>query len=75
MDPLTGAVVALVLFAVSVPVSFTLLPFGLAMVGEAIEFGGSVVGVFVGYVLAAGWAVFAIIQCILQIVRIIQVTA
>lgn len=72
MDPITGAVVAIVVwFVLAGSAGVLILLF--AGLGEFIggETGGFF-GAIVGWVAAAGWAIFAVIQAILQIVHLIQ---
>lgn len=72
MDPVTGAVVAIVLFFGSIPIAgLILIPlfgFLLSLIDdELITFGG-----FIGMIASAGWSLFALIQGILQIIHLVQ---
>lgn len=73
MDPITGAVVAIVIWFILIGVGWFVGFWGGAAIGFSIggDEGGTI-GVFVGWLLGAGWAVFALIQAILQIVHLIQ---
>lgn len=73
MDPITGAVIASVIWFVLISVGWVLAYFGGALIGLAVgEEGGGVVGAIAGWLLGAGWAIFALIQTILQVVHLIQ---
>ena len=82
MDDVTGAVVATVLFAISIPAFWVILFAAGTYIGAAVgdRFGrvwsgkrnGTVVGGAVGWALAVAWVAFALIQAILQIIRLIQ---
>lgn len=78
MDPLVGAIVAAVLFWVLKEIIavaiffFVVLIFGLVSNFNDVAM---VIGAVVGWVLAAGWGIFAVIQTIVQIVSIIQMAA
>jgi hypothetical protein len=73
MDPITGAVVAIVIWVVLISVGWVAFYFVGILIGAAGGSEGStIVGGIIGYVLGAGWAIFALIQAILQIVHLVQ---
>lgn len=73
MDPITGAVVALVIWLVLIGVGSIIFFWGSTLIGLAIgEEDGATIGAFIGWVLGIGWSVFALIQVILQAVNLIQ---
>jgi predicted lipid-binding transport protein (Tim44 family) len=73
MEPVTGAVVAIVIwfFLISAGYFVFTLVFGLLgglIGGDA----GGIIGTIIGYVLGAAWAIFAIVKLILEIVHVLQ---
>lgn len=75
MDPITGAIVATVLYAFSIPASFFILMFLGGMLFGALNEDLIPIGGFIGFIVAWGWTVFAAIQGIIQLVRVIQLLA
>ena len=82
MDPVTGAVVALVLFLATGAVSAPVLAFVGGVIGAFVDdvwdeyllyddF-GSTIGFLIGMLLGGAYAVFALIQVILQIIRLVE---
>lgn len=73
MDPITGAVVALVFWLVIAWVGWVVLYMGSVFIGAGIaDEEGAVGGAIVGWLLGAGWWIFAIIHFVLQIVNLVQ---
>lgn len=73
MDPITGAVVAIVVWFVLISVGWVIAYLGGVIAGAATDSEtGVFVGAVIGWLIGAGWAIFALIQAILQIVHLIQ---
>lgn len=75
MDPITGAIVAAVLWIVAGAAGSMVLIVGSTVAGGTIakrEDDGMFVGAFIGWALAVAWDIFAAIMAIIQIVRIVQ---
>lgn len=72
MDPITGAIVAVVLYTFSIPASFFILLFLGGILAGLIHADLIPIGGFFGFLLALGWAMFAATQGIIQLVRLIQ---
>lgn len=73
MDPITGAVIAIVLWLVSIGVGYFVAFLAATLVGLAVgDENGGFIGAAIGWIIGAGWAIFALIQAILQIVHLIQ---
>lgn len=71
LDPITGAVVAIVLWFLAISIGWVVAYF-LGVILDVAGGGGGVVGAIIGWLIGAGWAIFAVIQAILQIVHLIQ---
>lgn len=73
MDPITGAVVAIVLWFIFAWVGWGVIYVSIIGIGAAINDGdGAFGGAILGWILGAIWWVFAIIQAILQVVHLVQ---
>jgi len=73
MEPVTGAIVAGVIFFFLIPLGYFVLPMLFGVIGAAIaDEGGAAIGAIVGYLAATAWAIFAVVQVILQIVRLVE---
>jgi uncharacterized membrane protein required for colicin V production len=76
MDPITGAVVAIVLWFVSISIVWFVIVFGCALIGHAIaDEDGGALGSIIGWVLGAVWAVIAVIQIILEVSHLLNLIA
>lgn len=71
-DPIIGAVVAIVMFLVSIPLGFWVPIIGFGALGASLSEGAAAVGMFFGWLVGIAWAVFALINAVLQIIRLIQ---
>lgn len=73
MDPITGAVVAIVIWLILIGLGAFIIFWLSAIIGSVIggDSGGTV-GAIIGWVISLGWSAFALIQVILQIVHLIQ---
>jgi hypothetical protein len=73
MDPITGAVVALVFWFIIGSIGWAAIYLGSASIGVFIgDETGGLIGAIIGWILGAAWWVFAIIQTILQVIHLVQ---
>lgn len=71
MDPVTGAVVAIVLFLVSVPVVWVFATILLGLIIGAISEDAIFLGGLIGWFVGVAWGAFALIQVVLQTIRLV----
>ena len=73
MDPVTGAIVAIILWLLFIGIGEALIVLVLGVIGTAVlgEAGG-MAGIVLGWLLGVAWAAFALIQAILQFVHLLQ---
>ena len=72
MDPVPGAVVAIVLLFGSIPLVWVLSFVVSAAVAELVTVDSGFIGAFIGWVLGFVYALWAIIQAVLQIIHLVQ---
>lgn len=72
MDPVTGAVVAIVLFFGSIPIAGLILVPLVGFLFGLIDDELITVGAFFGVLATVGWGLFALVQGILQIIHLVQ---
>ena len=82
MDPVTGAVVALVLFLATGAASTHMLAFVGGVIGAFVDDArdeypfqddfGLIIGFLIGMLLGGAYAMFALVQVILQIIRLVE---
>lgn len=73
MDPLIGAIVAAVIFLVTIGLAYYVIPLVGGLIGGIVADGeGIAVGAVLGYILASAYAIFALIFFVINVVRIIQ---
>jgi len=73
MDPVTGAIVAIIIWLALIGVGEAAIVIVLGIIATVVggETGG-IVGIVIGYLVGAAWAVFAFVQAVLQFVHLLQ---
>ena len=69
MDPITGAVVAIVLFLVSIPAVWLVIPMLLGVLSDLVA--DPLWGFLAGSLIALAWSAYATIQVILQVIQLV----
>lgn len=72
MDPITGAIVAIVLLLFSIPLVWVVAVVGFAVLADVILVDTAPLGGFFGWIVGIVYAAWAVIQVILQVIRLVQ---
>lgn len=75
MDPITGAVVAIVLYLFSIPVVALLAVMLFTLAFGAFDTEFAFVGAVVGNVVGFSWAAYAVIQVVMQAINLVSLLA
>jgi hypothetical protein len=76
MDPITGAVIAIITWFALINVGYFVFSLGCAALGTLVGGdSGGVIGAIIGYILGVAWSIFAVVKLILEIVNLLQLIA